>query len=282
MEYGSEEYKNRIKAIREIQVSEIELIRQFLQICEKENLIYFMLGGTMLGAVRHKGYIPWDDDADFGMPREDYETFLKVAGKHLTGNIQLSVFGDEGHFEFFSRLVDKKKRITFHGRIGKVEDGCWIDIFPLDGMPENRVMHIFHKVRLLFLRKLYCLSTFEKSVQLNNPHRAFYNRVGVFICKNFKIYRFFQTPKIWRLVDKALKAYPCEKCTYYLNLMGAWKFKELFKKEVFGEGSFYDFEGMKLRGPKQYDFYLTQLYGDYMTPPPESERNKHNTETVEG
>ena len=281
MEHVSTEYKKRLKALRELQLAELGLIRQFVQICEKENLTYFMLGGTMLGAVRHKGFIPWDDDADFGMPREDYDTFLKVAGKYLTGDTHLSVFGEEGHFYFFSQLVDRKIKIAFHGRVEKLEGECWIDIFPLDGMPENRIMHTFHKVRLLFLRKLYLLSNFEKEVQLYNSHRTFLNRVGVLICKNFKIYRFFHISKIWNLIDKELKAYPCNKSTYYLNLMGAYKFKELFKKDVFGEGAFYDFEGMKLRGPEQYDFYLTQLYGDYMTPPPEIERNKHNTQLVE-
>lgn len=273
--------EDRIKNIREIQIAEIELIRLFVDICEKEHLMYYMLGGTMLGAIRHKGYIPWDDDADFGLPRQDYEKFFKVASKYLTKGIHLSTYNGENHCFYIGQLLNEKKKV----RIGKVlnthEVHISIDIFPLDGMPETSVCRGIHKVRLLLLRKLFLLSNFEMIVPLADSHRAWYNRFGVRLCRYIPIYKLIPKQRAWQWIDKALRSYPYDSSTWNLNMMGAYKFRELFPKSVFGEGELYDFEGMKLRGPKDYETYLTQLYGDYMTPPPESEWNKHNTEFVE-
>lgn len=271
-----------MKKIRAIQIAEIELIRLFVDICEKEHLMYYMLGGTMLGAIRHKGYIPWDDDADFGLPRSDYEKFLVVAPKYLAQGIRLSTFNGEDHYVYIARLLNEKKKIKIEGVLDSHASCVLIDIFPLDGMPEYSVCRLLHKGRLLATRKLFYLANFEKIVPLYYSRRSWYNRVGTFICRYIPAYRMFSKQKAWNRVDRALKAYPYEKSSWNLNFMGAWKFRELFKQSVFGEGAFYDFEDLKLRGPKDYDAYLTQLYGDYMTPPPESERySRHGFELVE-
>lgn len=273
--------EERLKEVRLIQLAEIELIKHFVQICEKEHLTYYMLGGTMLGAVRHKGYIPWDDDTDFGMPREDYETFLKVAGKYLTDGIQLSTFNGESHYKYVARLLNSNKIIKIGGVMTEHECNPWIDIFPLDGMPEDPICRFFHKIRLLTWRKIFRLSNFEKEVPLYTSHRTWYNRIGTLVCKHIPFYRLIPKDKAWGWIDKALKAYPYAKSTWNLNMMGAYRFRELFKQSVFGEGAFYEFEGMELRGAKDYNSYLTQLYGDYMTPLPESEWNSHHTELME-
>ncbi len=272
----------RLQELRSIQYTELELIKLFVEICDKEKLIYYMLGGTMLGAVRHKGYIPWDDDADFGMPRGDYERFCKIASKYLPTGIRLSTFNGEAHYKYFGRLLSEKKKVKISGVIDSHESNVWIDIFPLDGLPEPSAIRLFHKIRLLVLRKLFNISNFNKDVPLHYAHRAWYNQIGVFLCRHIPIQQFFSASAVKKYLDKALKAYPYEKSTWNLNMMGAYKFKEQFKQSTFGEGTFYDFEGMKLRGPKDYETYLTQLYGDYMILPPESERNKHNTKLMEG
>ena len=268
--------------LRNLQLAQIELIRTLVKICEKEGLIYYMLGGTMLGAVRHKGYIPWDDDADFGMPRGDYEKFLVTAPKYLSQEVSLSTFNGVDHFYYMAKLVHKKRKVKIDGVLEPYVSYTWIDIFPLDGMPENSVCRALHKARLLAVRELSALSNFEKIHSLNNVRKSWFNRAATFICRYIPIYRLVSKQKAWKLLDTALKAYPYEKSSWNLNLMGAYKFRELFPQSVFGEGDFYDFEGMQLRGPKDYVTYLTQLYGDYMTPPPESERgSKHNVELLE-
>lgn len=280
-EQTNEHADERLQKLRKIQLKEIEIIKKFVEICEIENLKYFMLGGTLLGAIRHKGYIPWDDDADFGMPREDYEIFLKVARKHLLGEINLSTFIENNHSKYFAQLINTNEGVRINGVMQNRIDNIWIDIFPLDGMPKDRVHIFIQKIRLLILRKLFILSNFDKEVQLINTKRSWYNRFGVFVCRHVPIQKLFDPSKRWYALDKALKKYPYEKSSYCLNMMGAYKFKEMFDKSIFGNDSFYEFEGMKLRGPSNYDFYLKQLYGDYMTPPPESEWGRHGMEMME-
>lgn len=273
--------ETRLEKLRKLQLEELELIKTFVLICEKEHLMYYMLGGTMLGAIRHKGYIPWDDDADFGMPRPDYEHFLAVANKYLPDGFALSTIDSvPGHIYYIARLVNTKVKIKISGVAQQREDSVWIDIFPLDGFPTNGLLRKIHKAKLLLLRKMYRLSVFDREVLLKIKHRTWYNHLGVAFCRHVPIQKLFSQRWCWKALDSALKKYPYEKSKELLNLTGAYQFKELFDKQVFGEGAFYDFEGMRLKGPVEYDFYLKQLYGDYMKPPSVDERNKHQSELL--
>ena len=105
-------------SVRKVQLIALELIKLFISICEKEHLTYYMLCGTMLGAIRHKGFIPWDDDVDFGMPRPDYEKFLFVAPKYIPDEIKLVCFGRQEWEEidnkgYFTRIEDLKIKVIY-------------------------------------------------------------------------------------------------------------------------------------------------------------------------
>lgn len=276
MEQRPAEYENRLNVIRSMQLAELELIRLFVNICEKEHLMYYMLGGTMLGAVRHKGYIPWDDDADFGMPREDYERFLQVGGNYLPEYIKIETFqADKFHREYAAQMVNISKKVSITKTLVTTEKNLWIDIFPLDGMPNNAVVRKLHQIRLLLLRKLFLLSEMDIFVPTKCETRSWYNRLGFFVCSHIPIQKLLSPQKRFSAIEKALRKYPYEHSEYNLNMMGAYKFKEMFHKKVFGKGTLYLFEDMKLRGPEDYDFYLSQLYGDYMTPPSNAEWEEH-------
>lgn len=265
-----------------LQLYQLEMIEQFVKICEQEHLMYYMLGGTMLGAVRHKGYIPWDDDTDFGMPRPDYEKFLLVAREYLPANMIIEEGGKTKKYPYyFSRISCVEKKVVV--RIGNEThiENTWIDIFPLDGMPNYKLTREFHALRLLVRRAVFKFAWFDESVNVSKTKRPWHERFLIFLGKHLPIEKFLSKEKEQKKLDQALKKYPYEQSNYLINLMGGYKLREMFHKDVFGEGAFYDFEGMKLRGPSNYDFYLTQLYGDYMTPPPESERNRHNTAFIE-
>lgn len=271
----------RMQKLRKIQLEQLELIHCFEKICDEEHLSYYMLHGTMLGAVRHKGYIPWDDDADFGMPRPDYEKFLLVAGKYLHERMSLEKGDTDTTYPYYySRLSSSNKSIVVGiGRDGRKEK-VWVDIFPLDGMPTEKVVFIMHRFNLFIRRALFQYSRFDEIVNTSKAGRPWYERFLIFLGKHLPIERCLSKEKERKKLDKALKKYPFEGSDYLVNFMGGYKLRELFRKDVFGKGAFYEFEGMSLRGPENYDYYLTQLYGDYMTPPPESERNKHNTELL--
>lgn len=280
------QYENdgvQVPVVRKLQLAEIKLIRLFVDICEKEKLTYYMLGGTMLGAVRHKGFIPWDDDADFGMPRPDFERFLKYAPQYIPRGYALRCHtkGSKEHLYYFPKLINTEQAVNITSRKTACTENVWIDIFPLDGMPDNWVLNRIRQLQLWTLRGLYYLSIFDQMVNIQRINRPWYEKAIIKLCLRFPVQVFFSYEKRWESLDYALKQYPYERSEFIVNLMGGYRFKEMFPKSVFGEGRKYEFEGMLLNGPEDYETYLTQLYGDYMTPPPESERNWHSTEIVE-
>ena len=158
---------------------------------------------------------------------------------------------------------------------------AYIDIFPLDGMPEGFLRNRIRQVKILFFRKLYALAIFDRGVGLHRANRTWYAKIGTAVCRVLPVQRLLSAQKRWNSMDRLLKKCGYDESPLLVDAMGGYKFKEMFLKEVFGDGALYEFEGMRLRGPQDYETYLTQLYGDYMTPPPESQRNWHNTEILE-
>ena len=125
---------------------DMRIVKAVVEICEKYNLKYYMLGGTMLGAIRHKGFIPWDDDIDLGMPRSDYEEFLKVAQSEFEDNLKLVNYKTDLNYQYYiTRILDTETKVE-EERIGNDNKytHASIDIFPIDGTPNNPL-----------LRKLY-------------------------------------------------------------------------------------------------------------------------------
>ncbi len=273
-----------LKKIRKIQLEELKLIKAFKEVCEKEHLQYFMIGGTMLGAVRHKGFIPWDDDADFMLPREDYDKLIKKAPEYFHGPIRLENYLlDRNYIYYYSKLSTSRIKVEIAGRGKPREENLSIDILPWDGMPKNPVLFWLHPFRVLAMRALYSYSVFEEKVPLNAVRRSKIVKFLVYIGKHVKIGKLFSKDARWHALDNTLKQYPTRRSEWYLHGggwimegMGPKGVKDIYRKDMFGEGAFYEFEGLQLRGPKDYDTYLTQHYGDYMTPPPESERFGHN------
>ena len=137
--------------VRLVQKKEVELLKIFSDICEKNNLTYYALGGTLLGAIRHGGFIPWDDDMDLGMPREDYDKFIKIADKELPEHILLKTHTDNlGN----TSIRDNATVVTF----GTTDCNPFLDIFPLDGFPDKGFSKWKHEKHILFYRMLSKLS----------------------------------------------------------------------------------------------------------------------------
>lgn len=259
---------------------EIEIAKYFIGICEKYGLKYYILGGTLLGAVRHKGFIPWDDDMDFGMPRGDYEKLKKIMQKENSNEYIYKNYTNSDIKTYFSRIESKKVQIIDQSAKKTDYRNAWIDIFPLDGMPNNFLLRIFHKYRLLFLRLLLQYSQFSEIVNINLPNRPWYEKIFVKLGLIIKPEKYLDRNKIMDKLDRNLKKYSYDDSLYVVNFMGAYKFKEMFKKEIYENDKLYDFENIKLNGPKDFDTVLKSLYGDYMTPPKDSEKNKHFTKVV--
>jgi lipopolysaccharide cholinephosphotransferase len=258
------------------------VLQEVTRVLEELNIPYFMQGGTMLGAIRHGGFIPWDDDVDLGIPRADYDRLLKEVSARLPENLELRTYDDEtDHHYYFARIVDKRYQIRRMGSIEERLENIWVDLFPLDGMPNGFISRQWHKMRLLVTRLKFHLSCFEK-VNIKRPGRPLVERIIIRFAMITHVGSWWNTRKQLDKLDRLLKKYPPEKSRYLVNFTGqtSFKFNEMFRKEIYGQGKAYAFEDMVLIGPEQYDPYLKSLYGDYMTPPKESDRNAHAAELV--
>ncbi len=264
-----------------LQRKELNMVKEFLRICEKHHLTYFMAGGTFLGAVRHKGFIPWDDDVDIGMYRQDYERFLKIAEKELSYPYKIQTYRNcKEHHYYFSHIVDMRYKVRRMGSLDKREEYVWIDIFPYDGLPKGRLRSSVIYARLLFYRFCYHMAYFDK-INIARKDRAVWQRGILWILKG--VYRIFKFDKDkWRdKIDCLLKKQDIRKCDKIMSFMGVKLQKEIFPKRIYDHLKDYQFEDVCMKGPVDYERVLKQMYGDYMSLPPVEKRMSHPMEIME-
>lgn len=266
--------------LRNLQLVELELFKKFCKVAKENKIRYFALGGTLLGAVRHEGFIPWDDDMDIGIPREDYDRFIEYCQNHDVP-FELHTFrNDDGYYRYFSHIEDPSVKIRRRDKTVEEISSAWIDIFPLDGMPNNKIIRNIHKYHILYRRAMYRLSCFSKVVDVNKKNRPLHEKIIIKAGQILPTEKMFNVRKELVKLDRVLKKYPYRKSHYLVNAMGAYKFNEMFHKKYYGKGRMYKFEDMYIRGPVDYDTVCTQLYGDYMKPPSEDVKNHHASEIV--
>lgn len=175
------------KKLNDTQEYILSVLNSVIKATNEMNVKCYMQGGTMLGAIRHGGFIPWDDDVDLGIMRNEYEIFLKNVKKYLPGNLELRTYWDESdHHYYFARIVDKRYLIK---RMGSAEiryENVWVDIFPLDGMPSNIFALKVHQFRLALARLMYHLSCIKK-VNIKRPGRSAIEKAVISIALKFPI-----------------------------------------------------------------------------------------------
>ena len=247
----------------------LKMMKQFHDVCRKNNIKYYMLGGTLIGAIRHKGFIPWDDDIDLGIPREDYNILLKKYKEILPQNLEIiTAKNDKEHPLIFAKLYNKNTTVVedvFAERIG----GLYIDIFPIDGAPKNikRIKKHYFKVKLYsdFFRYSRAPKNSQKS------YKRFIQMVSKIIGEDYW----------YNKTEKLLNKYEFDESKYVGNLLGAYKIKEIVPKSYFGSPTLYEFEDTEFYGLENYHEYLTSIYGDYMKLPPiEKQVSHHNVKYI--
>ncbi len=249
--------------LREI---ELDILQEFQKVCDTLHLRYFCIYGTALGAIRHKGFIPWDDDLDVGMPREDYDIFMEKAQALLPE-----------HYFVQNHLVEKEYCLPF-GKIRRsdttfllegsknanINHGVYIDIFPLDGYPDSKWSEfIFKWKRLVY-------NTYIHNGGVTDPKESAVNKLLIAIGKGF-------TGKLtaWEAVvkkDALVRQMPYATSTRVGVMVEDNPSRETVPKEYFGDGVSVAFEDRTAIVPTDWDSYLRHAYGDYMTPPPEGDR----------
>ena len=266
--------------LRKLQLKEVEMLRETISFFDKHNLRYFAISGTLLGAVRHKGFIPWDDDIDLGMPRADYDKLLKISRHNKEISLR-SFLNDKNYCQYFAKIESDRIRVIIKKPDGSEEKtSSWISVFPFDGMPNNRIVRKLFMFRILFRRMLYVIARFDELVNREKANRPFSERAIMSVTKKLHLQKMFSKKSTYIGIDKLLKKYPYDSSNYVVDAMGAYKFKEMYPRKWFGKGKEYDFEGIKINGPDEYHLMLKQLYGDYMTPVGEKERKGHSISEV--
>ena len=260
-----------LSLLKEIKDKELEILDAVLDICNKNGIKYFLIGGSCLGAVRHGGFIPWDDDIDLGMPRPEYERFLQIAEQSLPDNFFLQYYKtDLDYRQDFTKVRNSNTSfIETASKNLKINHGLYIDIFPIDGMPNNPLkkfnLLLHKKIAKLYLGKDYFRSSFKKRLFLKLPI--------LFACA----LNMFKSPnKVLRKLDDHYKKFAYNECDFILCHGGAWGRREIHPKSQFGNGRFENFEGRKVIVPENAEEYLRWQYGDWQNLPPESQRKPHH------
>ncbi|MCM1506134.1 MAG: LicD family protein [Ruminococcus flavefaciens] len=254
---------------------DIAIVKEVVAICRKYNLRYYMLGGTMLGAVRHKGFIPWDDDIDLGLPRKDYDKFLEVAPKHLSAHLKMVNYHTDPNYHYYiTRILDTETKVI-EERIGNDNKftNASIDIFPIDGTPNNIILRKIYFFRVLFHRAMMSLC-YKDSIDRKRP-RGKAEKLLLAVMERVPVEKFTTPYKEKEKIDKLLKSQNVKKSKYIGNIMGAYRTKEIVPKSYYGRGKMYQFEDIMLRGMSDYDAYLRYTYGNYMELPPKDKQKTH-------
>ncbi|RGQ56232.1 LicD family protein [Enterocloster bolteae] len=273
--------ENTLSPLRKLQLTELSIFSEVQCIIENLNLRYFVSDGTFLGAIRHNGFIPWDDDIDISMPRTDYEIFIKTASQYLPSHLHMINFKhDSDCIDYMTKIVDDRYKILHkHPKKNRLMS-VWIDIFPLDGMPNNLILRKIHGFRLLALRALFKYSLFDELVNINNNKRPWYENILIGVGKRISFEKYMNHRKRMFAIDTVLMKYEYDKCDRVVSFMGAYKLNSIMSKKVYGEGRLYTFEKLIVKGPEDYDTYLRTIYNDYIKLPSEDERNWHGSEII--
>ena len=262
--------------LEKLQKVEREILKFFIDVCEENRIDYYMFGGSLLGTIRHQGFIPWDDDIDVLMFRKDYERFAEIMKKKKSEQFYLvSTQTEKDYFLYFPKLM--MRGTTFkEWWADQVEfpTGIFVDIFILDGLPKKRIRQKIHIFRTRVLTKMLAVARLKFH---GYPKRIQYP-VNLFHWL-FRVIH-LSPEYLKKRTLSILERYDAKECRQCFSAVTV-PYPPVFEREDFGTAEKGNFEGLSVKIPKNYDRLLRILYGDYMKLPPEDERYNHCTSEIE-
>ncbi len=261
--------------INEIKQIELDILVNIAKFCDEYGLRYYLAGGTLLGAIRHKGFIPWDDDIDIIMPREDYIKFFKTYKSDCGFYKADSILNNADYWLQTGKVFDLRTIVINNNE--KYQSNIWIDVFPTDGVPKNIFLRYVHFLHIKIANYIYLstVTTYSKShhfVDKLEKMSGFKQKLRTY-GKYTLIVLFgswLKPSKILKYIDKQVSKYPLNTSNKIASQVAC----QYFMKEIVDGQNFIDriavyFEGHRFWAPKGYDEYLSNLYGEnYMKLPP--------------
>ena len=266
--------------LHEMKKIEIAILDCFDSFCRENGLSYSLAGGTLLGAVRHKGFIPWDDDIDVLMSREDYEKLQSLAASfpnpYQVNSIHTETNRKKPYLYTYTKIVDTRTLLVEKPDELDYETGIYIDVFPLDGQPtdSDEIEARYEKTKKMIKRAVVTnISYYRVKHSKRIKKKIVWSLINIYrqlLPANFYL----------KLMDKFCKAFSIDSCDNVGCIVAGYGIREAMSKEAFFPVKQIEFEGKLYMCMNQPEVYLHNLYGDYMTLPPVEHRQKSHNNLV--
>lgn len=263
-------YEFTPETLRKLQLKELDTLVYFKEFCDKNNLLFYLCGGCCIGSLRTGGFIPWDDDIDILMPRDDYEKLYKLWDNDKNERFKL-LRTDEKIFtgNIFTTIVDTETTCVKANQAHlDIPFGIMMDIFPIDGCPKGKFKRTMQKLNAM----IYSLFLAQIVPENHGGIMALGSKFLLSIVKSPKA-----REKKWRNAERRMSKYKIADCEYITELCeGVHSMQPEYPKEWFASAVYREFEGLQMPIPVGYDPYLKKAFGDYMKLPPEDKQKPHH------
>lgn len=265
-------YSNKV--LRKLQLTQLEILTEVVRICHSNKLRYYLIGGTLLGAIRHKGFIPWDDDLDIAMPRKDFVKFISICPSELNSCYFLHYYTAD--FNYYLPFAKVRKNGTLYSEPAlknlQCHKGIFIDIFPIDNAPHK--YSIIQFIQAKIMKFISALKLYKIGITKKPSNKL---KIAAFFTSKMSM------RKLSIIEEKIMTLYNKKQTKYYVNLGSNYNFKkQTFEKDIYDEPVLVMFEKKQFYAPKNWEFILKQIYGDYMKLPPVEKRGKrHNVVKID-
>ncbi len=263
-------YEFTPETLRKLQLKELDTLVYFKEFCDKNNLLFYLCGGCCIGSLRTGGFIPWDDDIDILMPRDDYEKLYKLWDNDKQERFKL-LRTDEKIFtgNIFTTIVDTETTCVKANQAHlDIPFGIMMDIFPIDGCPKGKFKRTMQKLNAM----IYSLFLAQIVPENHGGIMALGSKFLLSIVRSPKA-----REKKWRNAERRMSKYKIADCEYITELCeGVHSMQPEYPKEWFASAVYREFEGLQMPIPVGYDPYLKKAFGDYMTLPPEDKQKPHH------